>query len=98
VLRGASPATTGALPGWIAMSLDDARGHVVLDTRGTFCPIPIIETSKAIANLHSGGVLEVIADDPAIEEDMPAWCRSNGHTILETRREGRDFRYLVEKA
>ena len=82
----------------IAMTPDDSQGHVVLDTRGTFCPLPIIKTSKAIANLHRGGLLEVISDDPAIEQDLPAWCRSHGHVIREVRRDGRDVHYLVEKA
>lgn len=70
---------------------------VVVDTRGMFCPVPIIKTSEAIRNLRSGGVLEVISDDPAIESDLPAWCKSTGHTILESRREGRDFYYRVQK-
>ncbi len=80
------------------MPLDDAHGHIVLDTRGTFCPIPIIRTSEAIRNLHSGGVVEVISDDPAIEQDMPAWCRSTGNTIKSLRRDGKDYHYAVEKA
>lgn len=80
------------------MTLDDAHGVVVVDTRGTFCPVPIIRTSEAMRNLHAGGVLEVVADDPAIEHDLPAWCRSHGHTIRSMRRSGRDFHYLVEKA
>lgn len=79
------------------MTRDDAQGRVVVDTRGTFCPIPIIKTSKAIANLRPGGVLEVISDDPAIEQDMPAWCRSNGHSIQDMRRDGHVFRYRVVK-
>jgi tRNA 2-thiouridine synthesizing protein A len=79
------------------MTLDDAHGHVVIDTRGTFCPIPIIRASEAIRNLHPGGVVEVIADDPAIAHDMPAWCKSTGHTIKSMRRDGKDYRFFVEK-
>jgi TusA-related sulfurtransferase len=78
--------------------LDDAHSHIVLDTRGTFCPVPIIETSQAIRNLHAGGVVEVISDDPAIVEDMPAWCKSTGHTIRSMRQDGADYHYVVEKA
>jgi len=76
---------------------DDKQGRLVLDTRGTFCPIPIIKTSEALRNLHSGSLLEVISDDPAIEHDLPAWCRSTGHAIRSVRRDGRDFHYIVEK-
>ena len=79
------------------MTLDNAHGRIVIDTRGTFCPIPIIRTSEALQNLHRGGVVEVISDDPAIEQDLPAWCRSTGHMILESSRHGRDYHYVVEK-
>ena len=73
------------------------KPDVVLDTRGLFCPLPIVKTAEAMRNLHAGGVLEVIADDPAIEFDLPAWCRSTGHRIVEVAREGGVFRYLLEK-
>jgi len=73
------------------------RPGLVLDTRGTFCPIPIIKTSEALRNLDSGRVVEVISDDPAVESDMPAWCRSTGHTIVQCTKEGDDFHYFVRK-
>ena len=55
---------------------------VVVDTRGMFCPVPIIKTSEAIRNLRSGGLVEVISDDPAIESDLPAWCKQTGNEFL----------------
>jgi TusA-related sulfurtransferase len=70
---------------------------IVLDTRGLFCPMPIIKTSEAIGNLTEGGIIEVISDDPAIEHDMPAWCRSNGHEIRTLTRQGGVYRYFVQK-
>ena len=79
------------------MSEEMPRGHVVLDTRGTFCPVPIIKTSEALANMDSGAIVEVISDDPAIKYDMPAWCRSTGHVIVEESEEGGEYRYRVRK-
>jgi tRNA 2-thiouridine synthesizing protein A len=73
------------------------KPHVVVDTRGFFCPVPVIKTSEALRNLDPGTIVEVIADDPAIEFDLPAWCWSNGHTILESSRESGVRRFLVEK-
>lgn len=73
------------------------KPQVVVDTRGFFCPVPIIRVSEALRNLDTGGLVEVIADDPAIEVDLPAWCWSNGHTIRESRKESGVHRFLVEK-
>lgn len=33
-------------------------------------------------NLPAGGVMKVTATDPAAPEDLPAWCRLCGHTLV----------------
>ena len=53
-----------------------------LDTLGLYCPVPILKTARKMKELAVGQVLEVLSDDPVILEDMPAWCRSNGHEYL----------------
>ena len=70
---------------------------MIVDTRGLFCPMPVIKTSDALKNLDSGSMVEVISDDPAIEFDLPAWCQSNGHTIQRVEKESGVYRYWVEK-
>lgn len=72
-------------------------GRIVIDTRGTFCPIPIVRISETIKNVHAGVVVEMLADDPAIEYDLPAWCKSSGHKILSVEKKGREFRFEVLK-
>ena len=74
------------------------KPNIVIDTRGLFCPVPIMKTSEAMRALETGGVVEVLSDDPAIEHDMPAWCRSHGHKIQSVTVEGKLFRYQVKKA
>jgi len=70
---------------------------LVLDTRGLFCPLPVAKTAEAMRNLEPGAVLEVVADDPAIEFDLPAWCTSAGHRIVRSERKGEVFRFFIEK-
>jgi TusA-related sulfurtransferase len=71
------------------------NANIVVDTRGLFCPVPIMKTAEAARNLESGSVIEVVSDDPAIEFDMPAWCASAGHSIRSARQEGTVFRYII---
>lgn len=66
-----------------------------IDTSGTFCPVPIIETARAVKEMEPGQVLLVIATDPGVESDMPAWCKGTRHEYLGTEREGRVFRSWV---
>lgn len=73
------------------------KANLVVDARGLFCPAPIIKTAAAIRALHTGGVIEVLSDDPAIEFDMPAWCESNGHRIESVSVKDGVFCYRVRK-
>jgi len=53
-----------------------------VDARGTLCPVPIIWTAQRIKTIGVGDVLEVLATDEAIVDDLPAWCRATGHDFL----------------
>jgi len=68
-----------------------------LDTSGSFCPFPIVETAKAVRALADGAVLLVIATDPGIVTDMPMWCKATRHEHLATFREGAAWRSYVRK-
>ena len=43
-----------------------------LDCIGLYCPIPIVKTAAKIKQLKLGEVLEIVADDKGIKQDMPA--------------------------
>jgi TusA-related sulfurtransferase len=58
------------------------QADATLDATGRLCPIPIIWTAERIRDLDVGGVLEVVATDEAILDDLPAWCRATGHEFL----------------
>ncbi|HEY9147894.1 MAG TPA: sulfurtransferase TusA family protein [Gammaproteobacteria bacterium] len=67
-----------------------------LDARRLFCPMPVIRTQDKVAELQPGDLLEVFATDPGVVNDIPAWCRINGHRVVETREENGDIIILVE--
>ena len=55
---------------------------LTLDCRGTRCPLPVIELARRIGEVPVGGVVVVLADDPAARADLPAWCRMRGQEWL----------------
>lgn len=55
-----------------------------LDARNTFCPLPVIKTQDKIKQLKTGDILLVTCTDPGALSDIPAWCRINGHDILDS--------------
>lgn len=62
----------------------------VLDVRNLLCPMPVIRTQQAVAQLQPGDTLEVHATDPGALQDIPTWCRLNGHEVLAASRRDTD--------
>ena len=69
-----------------------------LDCVGLYCPMPIVKTADKIKQLKQGEVLEVVADDKGIKQDMPAWCQATGHEFLGVDEAGGEIRVYVKKA
>lgn len=57
----------------------------VLNARYLLCPLPVIRVQEKVKTLTPGDILEVVGTDPGVMQDIPAWCRINGHRILETQ-------------
>ena len=55
-----------------------------LDAGNMLCPMPVIKTQDKINELSNGDVLTVTCTDPGALSDIPAWCRINGHTVVNT--------------
>ena len=56
-----------------------------LDCRRLLCPLPVIRVQDRITTLSPGDVLEAVCTDPGVLDDIPAWCRINGHRVIEAR-------------
>lgn len=67
-----------------------------LDARNVLCPLPVIRTQNAVAGLVAGDRLEVVCTDPGVLQDIPAWCRINGHKVLDTRSGDHEIVILIE--
>ena len=53
-----------------------------VDCRGLRCPRPIIEVARQIGTVRVGGLVELLADDPATTPDLAAWCRMRGQELV----------------
>ena len=68
------------------------------DASGLSCPLPIVKTKKALADMTSGQVLKVTATDPGSVSDMAAFAEQTGNTLLEKASEGGKFIFYLKKA
>ena len=66
---------------------------IELDARRLMCPMPVIKTQNIIKTLSTGDKVRVTCTDPGVMQDIPAWCRINGHNVLKT--EEIDHEYIL---
>ena len=70
--------------------------HHQLDARRMYCPMPVIRAQDKVNQLNPGDTLEVVSTDPGALNDIPAWCRINGHKVIETREEDDEVFVVIE--
>ena len=68
-----------------------------LDVTRLMCPMPVIKLSQKIGNLSVGEKIEIIATDPGVKYDIPAWCRVHGHSVLGVVERDEKIVLLIEK-
>jgi TusA-related sulfurtransferase len=74
------------------------EADATVDARGTLCPVPIIRAAARMRELPAGAVLEVLATDVAVLDDLPAWCRATGQEFIGFESEAPVFRGYARRA
>jgi len=59
--------------------------------------MPVLNTRQEMDKLAIGETLEVLADDPAAEEDLKAWAKRSGQKMLEIEKTDEGMRFLIQK-
>jgi TusA-related sulfurtransferase len=68
-----------------------------LDCLGLYCPEPVFKTRMELDELKIGETLEVLADDPAAEEDIRSLVKHLEQELLSVSKEGATVRMLIKK-
>lgn len=68
-----------------------------LDCLGLYCPEPVFKTRLELDNMKVGEVLEVVADDPAAEEDIKSLAKHLEQEIISVSKDGSTVRILIKK-
>ena len=72
--------------------------HKQIDTRGLNCPLPILKAKKALADMASGELLQVLATDPGSVRDFQAFARQTGHELVEQQTlPGNEFTHVLRR-
>ncbi len=68
-----------------------------LDTRGLNCPMPILKTKKALADMVSGELLRVVSTDPGSVRDFQAFARQTGNELVEQTTHDSEFVHVLRR-
>lgn len=66
-----------------------------LDVRGLRGPRSILAIRRRLLELDGGALLEVIADDPDLVSDLPAFCRQSGHRLVMAQEKDGRLNFLL---
>ena len=58
------------------------EANIVVDCRGETCPVPLVETRKALRRAAPGDVIEVIGTHPASRKEIPMAVEALGLRLL----------------
>ena len=70
---------------------------IELDARRLFCPMPVIRLQDCINQQAVGTRIKITCTDPGVMNDIPTWCRINGHEVISSRELGDEYIQVVEK-
>lgn len=75
----------------------DVKPNRTLDCLGLYCPEPVFRVRLELDKMKIGEVMEVLADDPAAEEDIKSLVKRLEQQLLNTNKEGNTLRFLIKK-
>lgn len=68
-----------------------------LDVKGLNCPLPILRTKKALAEMQTGQLLRVLATDPGAVKDFQAFAKQTGNELLVSSEQDKVFEFLFKR-
>lgn len=70
---------------------------IEIDAVGLLCPLPVLRARKRLAAMCPGARLVLRASDPASWVDVPHFCQTAGHRLIEAREVEGIKIYLIER-
>jgi tRNA 2-thiouridine synthesizing protein A len=68
-----------------------------IDATGLLCPLPVLKARKRLKAMAKGGVLRLIATDPAAVIDVPHFCTEAGHDLVSAENAQNPQVYLIRR-
>jgi len=71
--------------------------EVVIDCYGEACPIPIVKSENALADMALGDLLIVQIDHSCAMKNVPEWAREQGYNVEVEEIDDGEWEVFIEK-
>jgi tRNA 2-thiouridine synthesizing protein A len=69
--------------------------EIKVDCTGETCPVPLVETRKAIRKAHEGDIIEVSGTHPASKKEIPMAVKAMGLELMGVSEEAGVWRIRI---
>lgn len=71
--------------------------EIKVDVRGETCPIPLVETRKALRKASPGDIVEVIGTHPPSKKEIPMAVKALGLELMDVQQEGEVWKIRIRR-
>lgn len=73
------------------------KADKLVDASGLACPMPVVKAKKAMDELESGQVMELLSTDKGSVNDFQSWVKQTNHELLDHEENDGVFKFYVKK-
>jgi len=71
--------------------------EIKVDCTGETCPVPLVETRKALRQAKEGDIVEVTGTHPASKKEIPMAVKALGLELIGVQEEGGVWKIKIRK-
>ena len=71
--------------------------EIKVDCVGETCPVPLVETRKALRKASDGDIIEVTGTHPASKKEIPMAVKALGLKLLDVEESGKTWKIRIQK-
>lgn len=73
------------------------RSDILVDAKGMACPMPIVRAKRALDEMRTGQVMEVVSTDKGSLKDFQAWVKQINQELIKHEEMDGVYRFWVRK-
>ena len=70
---------------------------ITIDCTGETCPVPLVETRKALRKANPGDIVEVRGNHPASKKEIPMAVEALGLELISVQEEGNVWKIRIRR-